>query len=216
MEEVKNKITDKILDEFSSFIKNIPIILSEPSEFFRTIENNDKTFLNASSFALVVSGLLVLLNIPSYKINGIQSDPTFYTLAIIITWLILAFIGAKLWIITKLFSGNGGFIRSISSFFYASSALVFLKFLEIPSRVGKDSELINRKNNVVIDSFPSDIYVLLGYLLFFVLMFNVTKSVHGLDNLKSTISTILFILIIILSITYMQTPIIKTLLIAYK
>jgi len=142
MEEAIKQITKKMLYEFPLFFQNIPKILGDSRRFFKTIENTETAFIKASIFAVFVSCFLVFLNVPSYKINGIYLDAAFYTLDIFVTWLIIVIIGAKFWVVTRVLLGEGGFFKTLSSFFYATSMLIFIKLAEIPTRVVRDKGLL--------------------------------------------------------------------------
>jgi hypothetical protein len=229
MDEIYKKVIDKISSEFGAFFQNIPKILGDSSVFFKNIEDTDDAFVKASFFALAVSALLVFIAIPSYRINNVSLDSTFFILAIVITWILFVIYGVQLWVVSRLLLGKGSLLKSISAFFYANAITVFGKLAEIPSRVERDKELLKcgltssstaENMTLAINSnkyaVASELYVFVFYILFFILIVNFIKVIHEVGTIRAVISGALGLGTISITVIWLQRPVAQVLLCAFK
>lgn len=228
MDEVYEKVSKFSLRKFNEFFSNIPRIISSPSRFFETIDGSDKGFIKASTFALVAASLMAILSTPSYKIHNINLEPSFYAIDIIISWILFATYAIQTWFICKIFMGRGRVIPTMSAFFYSMAILVFVKMFEIPSRVIRDEELLgcnltaetadNMSQAVYSNTYAisSEIYVGIGYFIFFIVLINLVKTIHGFGVLRSITVSLISLYTISITVSYIQRPVIGTLLCAFK
>ncbi len=228
MDKIDKKIIEKISSEFGAFFQNVPKILGDSSVFFKNIEDTDDAFVKASFFALVVSALMVFIAIPSYRVNNVSLDSTFFILAIVITWILLVMCGVQLWVVSRLLLGKGSLLKSISAFFYANAIMVFGKVAEIPSRVERDKELLkcglisSTADNMTLAinsneyAFASELYVSGFYILYFILIVNLIKSIHEVGTIRAVISGVIGLCSIYITLIWLQRPVVQVLLCAFK
>jgi len=228
MEDVYEKISKFSLGKFGEFFSQIPKIISSPSRFFESIDSTDKGFVKASTFALVAASLMAILSTPSYKIHSISLEPSFYVIDIIICWLLFATYAIQTWFVCRVFMGRGGVIPTISAFFYSISVLVFVKMFEIPSRIIRDEELVgcnltsetaDKMSQAVYSNTyasSSEIYVGIGYFIFFIILINLVKTIHDFGVLRSIFVSAISLYTISITVSYVQRPVFGALLCAFK
>ncbi len=228
MDEAYDKILKVSLGKFSRFFRNIPKIISSPSKFFDKVDNSDKEFVKASTFALIAAALMALLSIPSYRLHGLHLDSLFFIINIVIAWILFILYAFQIWLICKIFFGKGGILQTISMFFYSVSILVFVKMFEIPSRAMRDNELLrcdltalsahnmSKAISSNIYSMSSEIYVALGYFIYFIVLINLVRSAHKFGIFKSIFVSLISLYTISITVSYLQRPVIGTLLCAFK
>lgn len=228
MEVILKKITTKAVSDIGDFLNKSLIMISRPVAFFSGIDDSNKAFKNASMFALIASFILVIISIPSYKLNKITIDAYFIVISIGISWFLLFFSGLQLHVIAKLFRGCGTLVQSASSYFYASSVLLILKVLEIPTRVIRDEALlsapltaktaenVNVSINANPNAFASELFVAIGYLWFFILIISLFKAIHGFGYLRAVVTAVLSMAALSFTVSWIQTPILHVLLNAFK
>lgn len=228
MEIIFKKMAKKTASDIGCFLSTSLTIFSNPKKFFEDIEKTNQTFVNASSFALVASFILVLISIPSYKLNGISTEPLFIVLSVGISWFLLFLSGLQLFVLARLFRGRGSLINSISSYFYASSVLLILKMLEIPTRAIRDNELISaplsaemmESMNVSIrgdsNALVSEFLVFFGYIWFFFLIVALLRAIHGFGVIRGILVGAISMFGLSLIVSLIQRPILHVLLNAFK
>jgi len=228
MDEVYKKVSKFSLEKFGEFFGNIPRIISSPSIFFETIDGSDKEFVKASAFALVVGSLMAILSTPSYKIHDLNLEPSFYAIDIMISWILFATYALQTWFVCKIFMGRGGVISTMSAFFYSMAILVFVKMFEIPSRIIRDEELLgcnltaetaDKMSQAVYSNtyaVSSEMYVAIGYFIFFIVLTNLVKTIHNFGVLRSIAVSLTSLYTISITVSYIQRPVTGSLLCAFK
>lgn len=227
MEEFVKIIYNKAILEFRFFFSVIPKIISAPREFFASIDESHETFIRASSFALVISCVFVLLSIPSYKINGVSIGSELFLLDIVFNWLLLLIYGIIVWLSCRIVIGKSRITKCLSAFFYSCSILIIVKFLEIPARIVRDNVLVNadltsdtpeKLTDAVFSnpySFASEIMVGLGYVWFLVVLVILVRETNRLGWIRSILASIIAIVFIALAVSWIQRPITHALLSAF-
>lgn len=228
MEAIFKVVTSKVISEFNRFPKITSLLISRPTELFTSIDNKQNTLLEALSFSVVISFLMTLLSIPSFKVNNVEVGSLFLTLDVFINIILFVIYSLLMYISAKVFLGGGGVLKSISAFLYASPLLVFLKVLEIPTRIARDKELLAgaltpstvENMTLAINSNPyllvSELLVGIGYIWFICVLFLLLKTVHSFGLIRSLLSSILSIWLISLCISWVQRPINHALLNAFQ
>ena len=227
MEEAFKKLSNKAISEFGLFFSVIPKIFGAPKKFFASIDESHETFIRASSFALVVSCVFVLLSIPSYKINGISIGSELLLINIFFNWLLFLIYGILVWLSCLIVLGKSRITKCLSAFFYSCSILVIVKFLEIPARITRDNVLSNAELTSDIPekmteavssnpySFASEIMVGLGYVWFLAVLVILVRETHRFGWFRSILAALIAILSISLAVSWIQRPITHALLSAF-
>ncbi|MGQ0333477.1 hypothetical protein [Halomonas elongata] len=228
MDVFYDKLSKIGLNKFSGFFKNLTRMISSPSRFFDSVDGSDKEFIRSSALALVSAALMVLLSTPSYRLHGLHLDSSFFVISIVVNWILFSTYAFQTWFACKIFFGKGSVLQTMSAFFYSMSILVFVKMFEIPSRVIRDDELLSCdltsesakamtqavSSNVY--SLSSEVYVGIGYLVYFIILFNLVRSVHKFGVFRSIIVSAISLYTISITVSYLQRPVIGTLLCAFK
>ncbi|MEH6578483.1 MAG: YIP1 family protein [Amphritea sp.] len=227
MDDVLKKLLNNALSEFCVFFSYLPRIYSSPKEFFGSICGSHKTFYEASRFALVISCLFALLNVPSYKINGISVSSEILLIDIIFSWVLIFIYGVLVWASCKLFLGKCSLIKVLSAFFYSCAILVVIKFLEIPARIVRDkyllgasleSDISDNMSNAVLSnpySLVSETMVGFGYVWFSVVLFILVREVNNFNWLRSLCACLVGMFFVSLAVSWVQRPITHVLLNAF-
>ncbi|EJK2283412.1 hypothetical protein NK524_003573 [Vibrio cholerae] len=228
MNELYDRIIKTSLKNFDEFFRTVPLIIASPSNFFEKIDKSEKGFLKASMFAFIAASLMSILSIPSYKINNLNLEPSFYVINVIVSWILFSIYSIQTWFVCKVFMGRGGIIPTVSAFFYSISILVFVKFVEIPSRIIRDRELLaceltvetssNMSRAVYSDMYgiSSEVYVAIGYVIFSIVLFHLVRAIHKFGVVRAIIVILISLSSISITVSYIQRPIVGALLCAFK
>ncbi|WP_299489656.1 YIP1 family protein [uncultured Shewanella sp.] len=228
MEAIFKVITSKVISEFNRFPRVIGLLISRPKELFSSIDNHQSTFLKALSFSAVISFLITLLSIPSFKTNHVEVESLLLTLDVFINIILLVIYSLITYISARIFFGRGGVLRTISAFLYVSPLLVLIKLLEIPTRIVRDKELLAgaltpstvENMTLAINSNPyllvSELLVGVGYIWFVCVLFLLLKTVHNFGFMRALLSSGLTMWLISLGVYWIQRPVIHVLLNAFS
>ncbi|WP_299496389.1 YIP1 family protein [uncultured Shewanella sp.] len=206
----------------------LALLISNPAALFSSINNNRNVFTKAFLLSVVISFIVTLLGVPSFRINNVEGGIIFFILNVTTNIMLFFIYSIFSYISAKVLLGNGGFFKSISAFLYTLPLFVFINVLEIPLKTLQDKELIDGKLTLstlenmvfIISSDPyilaADLAVGIMYIWFACILFLLLKTVHNFGFIRSSLSSLLTLVLMYLSVFLIENPINHFLLTAFK
>jgi hypothetical protein len=110
-------------------------ILGSPAAFIASTEHaTQEQLLSASIFAILISLLNLVLNVPIFRLLDIEVESTSFLIAdTVLTYVFLFLYGSGFHLAARVMQGKGSYTSSVVSFLYLTAFLPVIKVVSIPA-----------------------------------------------------------------------------------